>query len=255
MFERFLLPAQRRHVAYQHHVILRLPLLVAHRADLDQAGEAFPVLPAAPGLALPVTGLGQRVQDDFEFGRSLPAGREHVGRTPDDLRPLEAGDPAEGLVHVDDAAVRIDDDDSFAGVAEHAGGQSEPGVRVLLCGDVPRDLGGADDAAGRVTHRRHRYRHVDASTVAVQPLGFVVVDLFAVTDLVEYEVLLRHALRREQPEHRLVQHVLLAVAEHPGGTVVPARDATVQRLADDGVVRRFDDGPEVLRCAGDVGRG
>jgi hypothetical protein len=48
-------------------------------------------------------------------------------------------------------------------------------------------------------------------------------------------------LRRDEHEDGLADRFARLVAEHLGRTGVPAADHTVQSLADDGVVRRFDD--------------
>jgi hypothetical protein len=52
---------------------------------------------------------------------------------------------AEGLVHVDDDAPGIGDDNAFAGLREHAGGELQAGFRLLALGNV--DAGADQDRA------------------------------------------------------------------------------------------------------------
>src|SRR5215207_5612134 len=57
-------------------------------------------------------------------------------------------------------------------------------------------------------------------------------------------------LPREDTDDRLPDHLLRGVAIQTLGGLVPAGDDAIQRLADDDVVRGFDDGGEALAVDG-----
>ena len=112
---------------------------------------------------------------------------------------------------------------------------------ALALRDVARHLGGADDPSASVAHRADRQRDVDAPSVLGQPHGVEVLDHLAESQPREDLVLLGAEFLRHQQGDGLAEHLVGAVAVHPGGTLVPAGDRPVQGLADDRVVRRRDD--------------
>ena len=95
--------------------------------------------------------------------------------------------------------------------------------------------------AGVVLDGRDRERHEDAPAVGPHPLGLEMVDpspgLQAGDDL----VLLRDAIGRDDERDVAADGLCGGVAEEALGGGVPALDDAVERLADDGVVGRFDD--------------
>ena len=101
-------------------------------------------------------------------------------------------------------------------------------------------------AARGVPDGRDGERDVDDRAVLPPPPRLVVVDLLAAADPVQD---LRHVLDElGRHEHRDVpaDDLLGRVAEDSLGPPVPARDDAVERLRDDDVVGRLDDGREPL---------
>jgi|GEM_PF-3808735 len=64
-----------------------------------------------------------------------------------------AGDPGKGLVYVDDLAVGGRDQDTLAGVGEHAGREMQLLVGLLAVGDVAHDADEIAQAPVVVVHR------------------------------------------------------------------------------------------------------
>ncbi len=92
---------------------------------------------------------------------------QHAGVAADDLVAAVAGDGAEAVVHLEDARLRVGDDDALPGVAEDAGGEAQ----VVLGGDpgggVGEGAGGADQAVVVVHDRAHRQVHPAQAAVPV----------------------------------------------------------------------------------------
>src|SRR3546814_3876096 len=75
----------------------------------------------------------------------------------------------------------------------------------------------------------------------------VVVDGLAAADAGEDYVFFVVAVGGNQDRHRLPDLFLGGIAEEPLRAAVPACGDAVEVLADDGVVRRLDDGGQALR--------
>jgi hypothetical protein len=65
---------------------------------------------------------------------------------------------------------------------------------------------------------------------------------FTATDAVQNAWLLINAFRWHQNAYRLADHFFRPVAKNPFGAAVPSDNNAVQVLADDPVIRRFNDG-------------
>ncbi len=117
-------------------------------------------------------------------------------------------------------------------------------------GDVASDLRGADDDAVRVEYRRNVDRQVDQPTVLASPDGFELLDPFPCSDARQDRwLLVRPILGNDRP-HGFADHFFGGVAQKALCCGIPAFDDSGERLADDDVVGRLDDG-----CAmSEVGR-
>src|SRR5262249_40739695 len=117
----------------------------------------------------------------------------------------------------------------------------ERALAELTLGDVASDLGRADDTALSVTNGRYRQRDVDPSPVLSDANRFVVIDALANAQASEDLGFLVGALGWNEQRNRLADHLLLGVTENALGSLVPRDHDAVQVLADDRVVRGFDD--------------
>ncbi len=131
------------HVAEETDVAGQRALLVAHPGDTDPAGIGFAILALEPELAFPTALLPDAVQDETQLVFLLTIGTEHARQLPDHLLGAIAGDVAERLVGLDDAALGIGDHDGRGGMIEDRGGHAQLLVGAPLQGDVPAD---AEDA-------------------------------------------------------------------------------------------------------------
>ncbi len=131
--------------------------------------------------------------------------------------------------------------------------EREPQARLALAkcrehpalrADVTRDLGSADDVPRTVPDRRDRDRQVQPPAVLGQAHGLEWQDGLAVEDVGEDVHLFFAPIRRNEHLHRLAENLFRGVSEQVAGSPVPRRDPAVERLADDRVVGRFDDGRE-----------
>ncbi len=73
---------------------------------------------------------------------------------------------------------------------------------------------------------------------------FEVLDPLATTQAFQQGRLFTLPLRRNQPHDRLTNDLLRRISKETFSTRVPGFDDSFQRLADDGVVRRRDDGSQ-----------
>jgi len=113
---------------------------------------------------------------------------------------------------------------------------------ALAVGDVARDLRRADDLAARPADGRDRERDVDARPVLADADGLVVLDALAADEAREDGRLLVGVVFGDEDGDGPADDLVGRVAEDVLGRAVPARDAAVERLADDGVLGRLDDG-------------
>ncbi len=142
-------------VREQRYILPDVSLPIAHRADGLHLGEYLAVLAPVPDFAVPVAFLAeiapQRIVEFF----ALTARTEEVRLAPHHFVAVVAGDAAEGVVDIDDGAVRFGDHDALVGMGEDAGGE----LQALFAGlqfevdaiNVERDSG--DDAHDN-QHRR-----------------------------------------------------------------------------------------------------
>ena len=106
----------------------------------------------------------------------------------------------------------------------------------------------SQDAAVRVPDGRHRERDVYERPVLAQAHRLVVLDALAGPDARQDEGLLVLVVGGDEDGHGLADDLVGRVAEDALGPAVPARDDGVERLGDDGVVGRVDDGRQPVGC-------
>ena len=121
-------------------------------------------------------------------------------------------------------------------------------LRLLALGDVARHLGGADHLARWVAQRRHAERYVDAAAVLGDAYRLVVLARARRAVARPGSVSLRPCSPAGMI--RVIDCPIISlglVAEDPRGARVPRGDPALERLADDGVVRRRDNGCQSSR--------
>src|SRR2546427_4924002 len=117
---------------------------------------------------------------------------------------------------------------------------------LLLRGDVTRDGRCADDPALFVADGGDGHRNIDPLPILVHANGLVVIDALAPAKAREDRRQLVRVVGWDDDGDGASDHFLWAVAVDVLGALVPADDRAVERLADDRVVQRFDDGSQVL---------
>ncbi len=105
--------------------------------------------------------------------------------------------------------------------------------------DVPGDAAHRHHFAVLVTHGEQRNRNIQRASIAGQPLCFEHLALAGYLRPQGRSHLSRHALRLNPLQTGFTNHLLRAIAVHPGRAAVPAQHGPIQGTADDGVVRGF----------------
>jgi hypothetical protein len=127
------------------------------------------------------------------------AGSQNAHVLADDLVPRIAGQGAEAVVHLENAGVRVGDDDALVGVAEHAGGEAQVVLGGNPGGDVVEGAGGADDLASLVELRPDEDVHPAMTAIpALQTQGDAAVGEAAGNDRLEGTVFMRTVIRMEE---------------------------------------------------------
>jgi hypothetical protein len=89
--------------------------------------------------------------------------------------------------------------------------------------------------------------HIDTVAILVQSFSFKVVYTGPTHNLFEDMCFFIPALRGKQHQYRLPQHFTLGVTEDGLRPRIPAKDHTVNRFADDGVIRTLHNGLEMFQ--------
>ncbi len=153
-----------------------------------------------------------------------------------DCRVIEVREASFGIGGVDGRGKRVDH------LAKSALALAQRRGHSLLLADVARDLRRAHHVAPIIENRGNRQGDVHQTAVLATTDGFVVVDLFTATDAVEDAGLFVMSIGGNEHHHRLPDRFLGRVSEELFRAGIPTRDDAVDVLADDGVVRRIDDG-------------
>ena len=120
-------------------------------------------------------------------------------------------------------------------------------ARLRAFADVASDLRRADDLPRIVVNRRDRQRNGDQRPVLPLTDRLEMGDGLTRPDPAEHHILFRLPVGRDDHANRLADRLCGCVAEHALGRTVPRRNRAVEILADDGVVRRFDDTGEMAK--------
>ena len=119
-------------------------------------------------------------------------------------------------------------------------------LRPFARGDVAVDPGGSDHPAAGVADRREGQGNVDPLAVLVHADRLERLDLDPLPELLEHRRHQRPLVRGDDQVQRAADRLAGRVAVDPLRPGVPARDDPVERLADDAVLRRVDDGGQPL---------
>ena len=117
--------------------------------------------------------------------------------------------------------------------------------RALARGHVAGNLRSADDGAVLVPHWRHGERNINQPPVLAATNGLVVFDARAGPDATQDLRFLAPEMIGNDRGDRLADHFFGGISEQALGARIPADDASVEILADDGVVGGFYDAGEL----------
>src|SRR5215213_1746595 len=118
----------------------------------------------------------------------------------------------------------------------------ESAACLFMFADVTSDLRSADDASIRPFDRRDCQRNVEQPAVFSHAYGFVVLDANAGAESRQDRRLFVEMTFRDQHRDGLADYFISGVAEDALRSGVPARNDALERLADDCVIRGFDQG-------------
>src|SRR5205085_11552589 len=108
-------------------------------------------------------------------------------------------------------------------------------------GDIAGRLGDANHFAAPIEYRRNGQRYIDPASIFCDTYRLEMLNPLAFADFGEDLPLFVLELGRDDDRNRLADDLFRPIAKQSNGAVVPGIDAAVERLADDSVVRRFDD--------------
>ena len=114
-------------------------------------------------------------------------------------------------------------------------------LAAFLIGDIARDLRGPDNLAGAVEDGRDGQGDIDHLAVLALAHGFEMVGALAAADALKDTRLLVMSVGGNDGRDRLADDLFREVPEQPFRALVPGGDHTIEVLADDRVVRRFND--------------
>ncbi len=113
--------------------------------------------------------------------------------------------------------------------------------RLLTFGDIAGNRRCADHLLLAVEDGRDLERHVDHCVVFAPADGFDLLDDLSPADVCEHRRFFVDSLRWDEKRQGLPHRFRGGVAEQPFCTGIPTGDDVVEILADDRIVRRFDD--------------
>ena len=170
---------------------------ISDRGDGEGDIDERTVLAAAGGLevvdALAVT----HAFDDIGFFVPALAGDDQSDVLADGFFGEVAEDAFGGFVPTGDDAVEGFADDGVVGGIDDGSEQGGAAFGAFAIGDIARDLGGADDAAGGVLDGRDGEREVDESAVFALAEGVEMLEPFAALDAGDDGVLFSEAVSED----------------------------------------------------------
>ena len=114
-------------------------------------------------------------------------------------------------------------------------------LRTPVLRNVVRDLRGSDDGAIRLPDGRDGERDIDERAVLTAAHRLVVLDTLARSDARQDAGFLVLMVFGDEDSYVFADHLFGLITEDAPRAAVPARDMSVERLGDDGVVSRVDD--------------
>src|SRR6185437_9071539 len=112
---------------------------------------------------------------------------------------------------------------------------------------VTDDLRYAANLPLGIEYGRNGERHGNPATVLPNPCRLDVVYAAAASELFQKTILVRPQFGRDEHRNRPSKNFLCSITKYMFRSSVPAHDDAVQRLAHNGVIRRFDDCGEPVR--------
>ncbi len=120
-------------------------------------------------------------------------------------------------------------------------GASQRGLGQATNRQIAHDLGDTNHRPRGVSDGRHGQSDLDHRAVLPPARRLVLSDSLATRGRCADAALVVERGRRREQGHRLSEHFVCAITEEPLRAQIPTRDLTVQRRAQDRVVRRLDD--------------
>ena len=207
-----------------------------------------------------------RRTDDLDEVEPLLAQQDLAPRDPGDVEQIvhQAGEVADlalhggagalrlalgGLGHAEQVEAVADRRQRVAQLVREHGqelvlvvrGLPESLLGTLALGDVAGDGRSAGDPAGGIDHRRDGEKDLETAAILGHSLGLERIDPPALPQPLEDRPELMQALRRDDEVDRTADSLFCGIAVARLRAGVPARHDPVQRLAQDGVLRRLDD--------------
>ena len=110
----------------------------------------------------------------------------------------------------------------------------------LALRDVTGNFRSTNNHAAAVSNRRNRRRNVDPRAILPHAHGFEMLHALAPSNARQNVGLLIHPIRREKHQHGFAHGFCCRVAKYFLGAAIPGVDRPVKILADNGVIRGFD---------------
>src|SRR5664280_2137342 len=126
-------------VGEHRYVMPEVVLGIAHSANVLHNGIYFTVLAPVPDFTIPLAFLGQITPQVCVKGFSMTARAEDARILAQHFIMAIAGNPAEGVIDIDNSAVGGGDHNAFGSMGEDTGGQAKLFFGLPALGNVFHD--------------------------------------------------------------------------------------------------------------------
>jgi len=113
--------------------------------------------------------------------------------------------------------------------------------KVLLIADIPPDFRCANRLSRCIADWRYGDRNVNAATILCNAHSFEMIDMFPFLKAREDVILFGSEFHGNDARDVLTDHLLGRIAKDAFGARIPCRNVSIERFADDGVIRRSND--------------